>query len=124
MFIVDIKKKFYYTKNVSSSIIMKILRSNEIIIDSSKRNKSFIKDEDIERVCKVLDNLQFCNSCGNKFRLKNLRYKYCSKKCQTDYAKKRYKSGLSISRAKARETDEELSSCSVECMLKEFGDIE
>ncbi len=70
-----------------------------------------------------LDDID-CAHCGKSFTPSTRRAKHCSAKCRNAAGRLRQANGTAKKRVKTRETDEELASCSVECLLEEFGDIE
>ncbi len=119
-----LRESFYYTKRASNNSVADFLNKNKIITYGPSpekiKNMTSISDSDYKNAYDILNKIQFCNTCGKKFHVKSLKEKYCSKRCRDIHSKKTFKEGKSIRRVKI----DDLSNCSVECLLKELGDIE
>lgn len=70
-----------------------------------------------------------CLSCNTEFRISKKHRKHCSEKCRNAYNRKMFMLGktdkdIGISMKLARVDYSKLESCSVDCLLQEFGDLE
>lgn len=126
----DIKKKFYYTREKNSRVIGDLFSKNKIKVGLVNDKKKIgppeisIEKSDYDKAYNVLDSIQYCNLCNEKFKVVFLNTKYCSPKCRNKVSRSRFKEGSSKPKYKLRESNEDLAACSTECLLEKFGDIE
>ena len=124
MRITELRDMFDYIKNVKTTNLANVLRREKVVVHNIKRI-SYIDESQVEQAIKLFEDLRYCKFCGTLIKNKSgLQIKHCSSKCRNKYAQKRFASGESETRIKRRETDDELAACSVECLLKEFGDYD
>ena len=124
MRITELRDMFDYLKNVKTTNLANVLRREKVVVHNIKRI-SYIDESQVEQAIKLFEDMKYCKCCGTLIENKSgLQIKHCSSKCSNKYARKRFISGESKTRRKTIEAYAELASCSVECLLKEFGDYD
>jgi len=99
-------------------------------IESIRIGRSrYITRKDSNIVKKNLSRDKKCNMCGKEFVAKTRNEKYCSKHCRDKNNQLNFKKGatnksIGTVLMEGRNTRSKIMTCSIDCMLKELGDIE
>jgi len=123
--ITELKKQFYFTREVKNNNSLATYLINNKIPVSIKLNASnihttYLTKDNYDKAYKLLEDAQYCKLCGNKFKVKTLRNKYCSEKCRNKVARDNFKNGSTRKRIKYKDT----TNYSAEDLIDEFGSIE